>query len=324
MPCSPAKARKLIRDGGAVKKWTRTGVFYIQLTTLTSKHTQPLAMGIDPGAKYDGVCIASERQMQTSGMLIVKNNIVSRMEQRRNMRRTRRSRKTRRRPKRFNNRKVEKGWLPPSIKAKVNMRIALIKSLLTIYPVAEFAVEDVRIDGNKLKGKKGRQYFTWVMTGKTRLYDYLRKCGLLTLYQREDTALARRICNLTKTAKKSELVFTSQAVDALALCWLKLHTRDLSVTSFLAWRRPEIVRRQLHKFEPSEGGIRRRYGGGDALGFKKNTVVQYRGDLYRTGGTTKGRLSLHSFDFENRRVIRNALPEECKKLFHQTWFVKTA
>ena len=54
MPCKPAKACKLLRDGKAVKRWTKEGVFYIQLTWDTPKHIQPMCLGIDPGAKFDG------------------------------------------------------------------------------------------------------------------------------------------------------------------------------------------------------------------------------------------------------------------------------
>lgn len=202
--------------------------------------------------------------------------------------------------------------------------ISLIKSLLAVYPVIEFAIEDTKIDGNKLKGKEGRQYFTWVMTGKTKLYNFLKTKGNLILYKPEETANARLNCGLIKTPKKGELVFTSQAVDALALCWLLLGTENLEVTSFMVWRRPDIPRRQIHRFEPSKGGIRSPYGGSTALGFRKNTVVWYKGKLYRTGGSTKNRLSLHSFDFKNRRITQNARSEECEPLFQQTWFSKKA
>lgn len=320
MPCSPARARRLLNSGAAVKKWTRTGVFYIQLTTPTGKHVQPLTMGIDPGANYDGICIASKEQMQVSGMLVVKNKIKDKMESRRNMRRARRFRKTRRRPKRFDNRIREKGWLPPSIKAKVDNRQRLIQSLLAIYPVSRFAVEDMRIDGNDLKGRAGREYYTWTMVAKTKLHDFLKQRGWLTLHDSEETARTREDRKLVKTPKKGELVFSSQAVDALALCALSTGVKSLTVTAFYVWRRPDVPRRQLRAFQPGRGGIRRPYGGSMALGFRKNTVVEYRGRLYRTGGTTNGRLSLHSFDFENRRVTQNARPEECRKLFRQSWF----
>ena len=63
MPCKPAKARKLLRDGMAVKHWTREGVFYIQLTVDTSKHTQPMCLGIDPGSKFDGYVRFAHRRL---------------------------------------------------------------------------------------------------------------------------------------------------------------------------------------------------------------------------------------------------------------------
>ena len=322
MPCSPVKTRKLLQTEGAVKKWTKTGIFYIQLTSPTSNHTQPLALGYDPGAKYDGFCVASEKQMQTSGMLVVENRIKKKLETRRNMRRARRFRKTRRRPARFNNRKNRKDWLPPSIKAKVEMRIAFLNQLLAIYPISQVVVEDVKIDGNRLKGQKGRQYWTWAMVGKTKLYRWLEDRAELSLYAPEDTANVRTEYGLTKIGEKKAHVFESQAVDGLALCISALSTQGKSVTSFNVWRRPENPRRQLHRLEPKKGGIRPPYGGSIAMGFKKNTVVEYKGKLYRTGGTTKGRLSLHSFDYDNRRVMQNAKPKECRKLFVQNWFYK--
>jgi len=322
MPCSPKKARKLLEAGVAEKHWTKTGIFYIQLTTPTSKRTQPLSLGYDPGAKYDGFCVAGKKQMQISGMLVVDNNIARKMEQRRNLRRARRFRKTRRRPYRFSNRKKPDGWLPPSINAKVEMRMQFLKELLAIYPITTAAVEDVKIDGNKLKGQKGREYWTWVMSGKTKLYQWLKQRVETKLYGQLDTAHARIDAGLVKIAKKGAHVFESQAVDGLALCILSVGTKDTTITGFSVWRRPDIPKRQLHRFEPKKGGIRSPYGGNVVLGFKKNTVVEYKGNFYRTGGATKGRLSLHSFDFDNRRVKRNARPEQCKKMFVQTWFRK--
>jgi len=66
-------------------------------------------LGYDPGAHYDGFALVSARQIQTTGMLVVKNAISKKLERRRNMRRARRFRKTRQRPKRFDNRKRPAG-----------------------------------------------------------------------------------------------------------------------------------------------------------------------------------------------------------------------
>ncbi|WP_020373849.1 RRXRR domain-containing protein [Sulfobacillus thermosulfidooxidans] len=322
MPCSPSKARRLLKAGAAIRQWTKTGIFYLQLTTPTSAHTQAMVLGHDPGAHYDGVAIATAQQVQMTGMLVVKNHISKKLKQRRNMRRARRFRKTRRRPARSDNRKRPAGWLPPSIQAKVEIRKALLKDLLAIYPITTVVVEDMRIDGNQLKAVKGQKYFTWTMENKRPFYDWIRARVQLVLYEPSDTAQTRHLLGLAKTKKKGEHVFTSQAVDGLALAWMDAKTKDLRVPSFTVWRRPEVPRRQLHRFEPEKGGVRKPYGGSQALGFTKNTVVRYRGTLYRTGGTTKGKLSLHTFDFANKRVTQNAKGEECQPLFVQTWFSK--
>ena len=96
MPCKPAKARKLIRDGKAIKRWTREGVFYIQLTFETSKDTQPMCLGIDPGSKYDGYAVLTDQEIVTSAMAILPD-IRKKVELRRILRRGRRYRKNRRR-----------------------------------------------------------------------------------------------------------------------------------------------------------------------------------------------------------------------------------
>lgn len=322
MPCAPSKARKLLRAGAAVRKWTKTGIFYIQLTTPTSTHTQVMVLGHDPGAHYDGMAIVTAKQVQMTGMLIVKNHISQKLDQRRHMRHARRFRKTRRRPARFDNRIRAQGWLPPSIQVKADMRQAFLKALFAIYPITTVVVEDMRMDGNALKGVIGRRFFTWTMENKRPFYDWLRGRAHLVLSDARDTAHVRHLLGLTKTNTKGEHVFTAQAVDGLALAWMETKTEDLHIPSFTVWRRPDVPRRQLHRFQPDKGGIRKPYGGSRALGLKKNTVVWYRGRLYRTGGTTHGKLSLHTFDFANRRVTQNASVDKCQPLFVQTWFTK--
>ena len=136
-------------------------------------------------------------------------------------------------------------------------------------------------------------------------YKWLREQTELILSEPSDTAQVRAKAGLEKIGEKGAHVFESQAVDGLALCLLGIGTKDTSVIGFSVWCKPDIPRRQLHRLEPKQGGIRPPYGGSVASGFKKNTVVEYRGKLHRTGGTTKGRLSLHSHDYKNRRVTRN-------------------
>ena len=73
---------------------------------------------------------------------------------------------------------------------------------------------------------------------------------------------------------------------------------------------------------PLKGGIRRRHGGTVALGIPKNTVCLWKGQIYRTGGSANGRLSLHDLSLEAQRVVRNARPEELQLLYNQSLFAE--
>lgn len=150
--------------------------------------------------------------------------------------------------------------------------------MFAIYPITTVVVEDMRIDGNDLKGVTGRKYFTWTMENKRPFYDWLRDRAHLVLYEARDTAYVRHLLGLTKTKKKGEPVFTSQAVDGLGLAWMEAKTEDLRVPRFTVWRRPEVPRRHLHRFEPEKGGIRKPYGGSRAVGLKKK---KHRGVVSR-------------------------------------------
>jgi hypothetical protein len=57
-----------------------------------------------------------------------------------------------------------------------------------------------------------------------------------------------------------------------------------------------------------------------ALGIPKNTVCLWKGQLYRTGGSAVGRLSLHDLSLEARRVTKSARLEDLTLLYHQTIF----
>jgi hypothetical protein len=62
------------------------------------------------------------------------------------------------------------------------------------------------------------------------------------------------------------------------------------------------------------------HGGTVALGIPKNTVCLWKGQLYRTGGSANGRLSLHDLSLEAKRVVQSARVEDVTLLYHQTVF----
>src|SRR5258708_34145138 len=61
MPCTPAKARHLFKSGKARPKRNKLGLFYPQLTYEQEPDHQPLAVGVDPGTKFEGVSVVGAK-----------------------------------------------------------------------------------------------------------------------------------------------------------------------------------------------------------------------------------------------------------------------
>ena len=103
MPCTPPKARMLLKEGKAKLKRNKLGLFYLQLTYEQEADNQPLVVGIDPGSKFEGYSVVGTRDTVVNLMAEAPTHVKRAVEIRRTMRRARRSRKWRR-PKRFKNR----------------------------------------------------------------------------------------------------------------------------------------------------------------------------------------------------------------------------
>jgi hypothetical protein len=323
MPCRPSKARRLLAKGLAEKHWNKLGQFYLRLRfdpKSEPNKNQQICLAVDTGSKWDGAAVLSKNEVLTSGMLVLPSKVAEKLQQRREMRRARRYRNTPRRARRFDNRRRLDGWIAPSQKAKVDLRIKVVEELCKLYPVSVFAVEDVRFNHYK---KRWGKYFSTVEIGKARFYERLRELGTLKLYTGVQTAKWREKLGLSKNTRKSSLTWDSHAVDAIAIGCAEIKCRNPIPPEFWVWKRMEYARRQLHRLEPDKGGIRRRYGGSWSVPpFKKGDVVQWHGRLARVGGFMDGRLSLHSCDMRNRRFTQTAKPEECARLFNQQVFSK--
>lgn len=316
MPCKPAKARKLIESGKAVKKWSKLGVFCIQLTfdpTSELNKNQKVVLGIDPGSKFDGYAITT-KTVNLTGMSELPSGIAKKLETRRVMRKARRYRNTRQRQKRFDNRSRER-FIAPSQKAKVEFRLKIIRELCKLYPVTDFAVEDVRFNHYE---KRWGKHFSTVEIGKNQLYSELRKTGELHTFKGHQTKEERERLGLKKTSKKDKRDPESHATDAVALASLVNPAEVISMYPFYVWKRYQNRRRQLHKLEPERSGKRRREGGTNAIQpFKKNDVVIYEGKLARAGGFMKDRISLHQYNLYNKRFTQSGIANKCQRLFNQ-------
>lgn len=148
-PCHPARARELLRQKKAAVY--RRYPFTIILVERETGETQPLELKLDPGSKTTGLAIVADfkcgktvvwaAELQHRGQ-----QIKAALESRRANRRNRRARKTRYRQPRFDNRTRPAGWLPPSLRSRVDNCFHWARRLQRVTPLAVIAVETVRFD----------------------------------------------------------------------------------------------------------------------------------------------------------------------------------
>lgn len=154
MPCHPARARELLSLGKA--KVIRRFPFTIILIDRQGGEVQPTQVKVDPGSKTSGVALVADGKRGKKVLFAFNlehrgQAIRESLDQRRGIRRSRRARKTRYRAQRFDNRRREEGWLPPSLKSRVDNVCHQVKKVSLVSPVDTIAVETVRFDTQKLR-----------------------------------------------------------------------------------------------------------------------------------------------------------------------------
>jgi hypothetical protein len=334
MPCHPARARKLVRQGKAKRRFSK-GLFYILLTERSDGFKQPIALGIDTGSKWEGITVKSEahtfENLNVDAVTWVKDKI----ETRRNMRRSRRNRKTPYRQCRWN-RSTKANYngfkLAPSTHARWDWKLRLAKWLGKLYPISCFVVEDIKARTKKYKdaytafGQKSgaaqmfNSNFSPLEQGKKWFYQELGKTARVETKQGFETFEMRNQMGLKKLKDKKSKGFYAHCVDSwtLANWFVGGHTKPdferVTCVSPFQWKR-----RQLHKLQESAGGIRKRAGSTNSLGFKRGSLVKHvKIGLAYVGGFIKDRISLHSVR-TGERLGQNFKPADCKFLAHSGW-----
>jgi hypothetical protein len=177
MPTTPARARKWVDCGKAIKRWSDCGQFYVELTVKPSGYnTQDIVIGIDPGKKFSGIGVQSAKfTLYTVHLILPFQTVRDRMDARKLMRRGRRGRRINRkveffkrahRQKRFNNRRQNK--LAPSISANRQLELRIVSELCKIYPVSEIRYEYVRADVDLTSGRKKARKGIGYVSGDTK------------------------------------------------------------------------------------------------------------------------------------------------------------
>ena len=153
MPTRPSRARRLMRQGRAEKRW-RKGVFHIQMTDVSvddeGVEVDGVELNIDPGARATGIAVTSEMPDGRRAHALIElrhrgTRIRSRMDRRRSFRRNRRGRLRNRQP-RFDNRTRPEGWLPPSMVTRLANTETWMRRLAAIFPITLVRVETARFD----------------------------------------------------------------------------------------------------------------------------------------------------------------------------------
>ena len=156
MPCRPARARRLLKSGRA--RVVRLFPFTIRLTDrlIEDSKLQPVLVKIDPGSRQTGVALVrADEKAHHHALFFI--NLVHRGESirdaltaRRNCRRRRRGNLRHRAP-RFLNRTKPQGWLPPSLRHRVDTATAWVAKLVKLAPVTGIVEEFVKFDTQKLQ-----------------------------------------------------------------------------------------------------------------------------------------------------------------------------
>lgn len=142
------KVRHLLKDGKA--KIINHHPFTIQLLYDSTEYVQPIEACEDVGYNYIGISVKSESHEYVSAQYDTLKDEKRKHDSRRMYRSHRRNR-LRYRKSRFNNRKINEGWLAPSIEHKKNLNVEIVKRYARFIPITKFFVEVGQFDTQRLK-----------------------------------------------------------------------------------------------------------------------------------------------------------------------------
>ena len=278
-PCSPGKARKLLKRGQA-KPCRRWDVFTIQLQSkiVPAENIGQSAIAVNPGPKHTGIAVFRQKPSgQRIPLLALAihhrgREVKKRMKQRADNRRARRFR-LRRRPARYKNRKRLPKWLQPSVKSRMDNTLTWISRLQRLVAIDQTLVETLKFDIQKLqnphiRGKGYQQGPLYQTTLKAYVFDRdgnkCRYCGKKPTRENPLTKdhvvpIARsgpdRHDNIVAACRQCNMAKGSQAVEEF------LKTRKKRLASVLTQlRRPlaaetqhNIIQSQLLKILADQG-----------------------------------------------------------------------
>ncbi|MDR1079383.1 MAG: HNH endonuclease [Deltaproteobacteria bacterium] len=250
-PCSRKRAHKLLSKGRA--RIHKRFPFTIRLVDCLVEDSvvHPLTLKLDPGSKATGAALVlplDETQdgdgpaVRVISLFEIRHRgaaISKKLEQRKNYRRRRRSANLRYRKPRFLNRSRQKGWLPPSVRHRVDSVLSFTSSIMKSVPLLAIAVETVRFDTQKILNPEisGTEYQQGSLLGYEVREYLLEKFGRKCSYCGKDGVPLQIDHIVPKAGGGSDRV--SNLTLACAECNRKKGSLDLK--TFLA-RKPELAK----------------------------------------------------------------------------------
>lgn len=330
MPCSPSKARKLLKSGKA-KVVNRTP-FTLQLIYPCANRVQVVIGGMDSGSKVIGLAAISNGQtLYQSETILRGEDVKSKMEQRRMYRRSRRGRKIRYRKPRFFNRKasIKLDRLPPSTKHKVMAHLREKKFLESILPISKWFVETASFDIHKISNPSVSKKYGWTYQKGQKFNFYNTKAFVLA----RDNHTCQK-CRKNKNGLKlhvHHIVFkknsgTDAPTNLITLCdscHSKIHAHKFAERESLKLQQKvqkqtkhatevSVLRSQLTKqfedFEETFGYITK--FNREALGFTKKHYVDAvciasQGETVRTNTKYFAKRLVSKGDYQQTKGIRS-------------------
>jgi len=256
MPTHPARARQLLQKGRAVIH--KRVPFTIRLKDRDGGAVQPVRIKIAPSRQTTGIAIVREAGNVAAvlhmAVLHHKPDIRKAMAQRYNYRRRRRRVNLRYRPPRFKNRRRKKGWLPPSLRSRVDEVSSWVQRYRKLVPIKSVSVETAFFDPEKfqnpdtsgviyekgkLMGYEVREYllFKWgrrcVYCGKEGVrvqVEHVMPTSRGGTNRVSNLTLACRKCNIKK-GKKTAAEFGYPEIQAQA----EKQPKDITAVSITRW-----------------------------------------------------------------------------------------
>lgn len=147
-PVHPGRARFLLSAGYAavLRRYPFTIILKESKPDATS---HPLRVKLDPGSKTTGIAVVDDASGHVRWAAELGHRgeqITAKLEGRRMQRCGRRSRHTRYRKPRFNNRTRPKGWLPPSLRSRIDNVLTWLTRLCKWCPIGAISMELVKFD----------------------------------------------------------------------------------------------------------------------------------------------------------------------------------